>query len=83
MTRFEITDLLNGSMMGFLEGTREGLRDSVRKRLSLRGLSVDVDCISIVCDDLPPRRMLSIHLDVNGEHYESVAVNIHYDTGWE
>lgn len=82
--RYRITSYLNAAMMGFLEGDTDSLCQMVSDNIK-RLMNVDVPrgSIRIVVDDLqnPIRKCLSIHIDHEGEHYESVIVNLKYDTG--
>ena len=83
MTRFDVTQYLNNFILGFLEGSDGGIKQSVARRLKWEGLNVTEDNITVICDELqtPIRRMLSVHVECDGEHYESISKNILYDTG--
>lgn len=84
--RYRITTYLNKFMMGFLEGTSDGVRDKTvrdfKRVFNIDLLKEDVKIVSDVLYD-PYRPCWSIHVDHAGEHYESVIVNLNYDTGWE
>lgn len=84
--RYEITSYLNRAMMGFLEGCPAGLCKCVVDNLKrMFGLEVPIAAVKIIIDDLndPIRKCWSIHVDIDGQHYESVIVNLKYDTGYE
>ena len=71
-----MTEFLNSSVMGFMEGVLTHLKESVEKRFVTR-FGVKPDSVAVLRDDLsnPDRVLLSIHVEVNGEHYESVHRN--------
>lgn len=74
--------------MGFMEGTREGLRDHVVYKMQHQfGVIVKPEDVKIVVDRLPepaPERLCwSIHMEYDGQHYESVIRNMRYDSGEE
>lgn len=73
-------------MMGFAEGTSDGLCESVVRNMKrLFNIEVPRECVKVVVDYLenPKRDCWSIHVDLNGTHFESVIVNMRYDTGYE
>lgn len=84
--RWEVTDDLNRTMIGFAEGTDDGLVGFVVRHLNEKfGMNLKRDDVKIVVDLLenPDRRCWSIHVDSEGHHYESVMVNLMYDSGFE
>ena len=85
-SRSEVTEYLNKVMIGFLEGSDDGLAGRVADNLKRR-FNMDVlrSSVKIVIDKLenPERICWSIHVDHDGQHYESVIVNLKYDTGYE
>lgn len=86
LDRYEITRYLNNAMMGFLEGSSDGLRSCVIDNLKRRfNIDVSKDNVKIIIDELqnPNRYCWSIHVEHEGNHYESVIVNLKYDTGFE
>ena len=73
-------------MIGFLEGTTDGLARLVVENLKRRfGLVVPFESVKIIIDQLenPERFCWSIHVDHESLHLESVIVNLKYDTGYE
>jgi hypothetical protein len=86
VNRYEVTTYLNHAMMGFMEGSTDGLRDMVVDNLKRRfDMDVPKDDAKVIIDDLenPPRMCWSIHVEHDGQHYESVIVNLKYETGFE
>lgn len=84
--RYAVTRYLNGAMMGFMEGTTDGLRDGVIGNLKRRfDMDVSQGDVKVVVDALanPSRMCWSVHVEHGGQHYESVIVNLKYDTGYE
>lgn len=85
-SRYAITSYLNRAMMGFMEGSSDGLVWMVSENLKrYYNLDVPRDSVKIIIDELenPTRKCWSIHVDHEGQHYESVIVNLKYDTGYE
>jgi hypothetical protein len=84
--RYEITTYLNNTMIGFLEGNSDGLIelivDNFKRRFDMIILRENV---KIIIDNLqnPDRYCWSIHVDHVSQHYESVIVNLKYDSGFE
>jgi hypothetical protein len=85
MDRYEISKYLDGHVIGFYEGSDSGIRQSVVRSLNKKGLPITVENVRIVIDELdnPRRHCMSIHVDYNNEHYESIIRNLLYDTGCE
>jgi hypothetical protein len=86
LDRYEVTSYLNRTMIGFAEGTSSGLCGSVISNMKrLFNVEVSHECVKVIVDYLenPKRDCWSIHVDLNGEHFESVIVNMRYDTGYE
>lgn len=81
--RSRFSDLLSRNINGFLEGKMISIRESAVRDLVRLGLPVVLDEVTLVIDDLPPRCMVSLHVDHAGEHYESTARNFNYWTGYE
>lgn len=84
--RYEITRYLNSAMIGFIEGTTNGMCKLVVDNLKRRfDMDVPLSAVKVIIDDLkdPDRHCWSIHVDHDGQHYESVIVNLGYDTGYE
>jgi hypothetical protein len=84
--RYEISSYLNQAMMGFMEGSTDGLAGMVADNLKRRfGIDVPRSNVRVIIDKLanPDRMCWSIHVEHDGQHYESVIVNLRYDTGYE
>jgi hypothetical protein len=84
--RFEITRTLDGIILGFLEGSKDGLvRFAIRMLKNRNNIVVDAGNVTIVDDylDNSERRCWAIHVEHEGEHYESIIRNLKYNTGAE
>lgn len=84
--RYEITNYLNKAMMGFMEGSTDGLCGLIVDNLHRRfNMDVPRESVKVIIDRLsePDRHCWSIHVEHEGQHYESVIVNLKYDTGYE
>lgn len=79
MSRF-----LDRSVLGFMEGTTDAMRSSIARRFLLQ-FGREVDSVTVLLEEIPnpTRRVLSVHLECGGEHYESIIRNIMYDDGEE
>lgn len=83
--RYAIFQFLNKFIIGFLEGTHEGMKGMVVDNFKRKfGMDITREQVKIVVDNLenPRRRCLSVHVDVGNDHYESVIRNILYHDGW-
>lgn len=84
--KYDVTKYLNGTMMGFLEGNSDGLARAVIDNFKRQfNMIVPSDAVKVIIDRLenPDRMRWSIHVDHEGQHYESVIVNLKYDIGYE
>lgn len=84
--KLDVSTYLDGTVIGFLEGTSDGIKKSVKDNFKRRfDIDIPLEAITVIIDDLqnPPRRCMSIHVDHEGQHYESVIRNLNYHTGYE
>jgi len=79
--RHEISHFLNKFVLGLLEGTVDGVRDGVVRNFKMKwDIELDPNKVRVILETIsnPERRCLSIHVDHDGQHYESVIRNINY-----
>ena len=82
--RYRISTFLNRYLEGFLEGSSDGIRSSIVRNMKLRfDMDISPESVTVLFENLtnPPRRCWSIHIDHQGNHYESVIANLDYDCG--
>jgi hypothetical protein len=84
--RRDITRMLNSAVTGFMQESLDVVRVSLVKRFMIQfKLKVKPEDIVLIIDQLyePPRCVMSVHLDIDGEHYESIIRNVDHDYGYD
>jgi len=84
--RIAMFEFLNKVVLGFMEGTKDGMRDgTVRRAKEVLDVDLDPDSVTVIFEwiENPKRRLISIHVEHEGEHYESILRNGLYNEGYE